>query len=117
MKIKHKHNTSSRKINTRDKNKTSEGFEVLKGPPKWGVVRDRVDRGTESDTVTGVRWASDGRMVEGLFTLTTLAACSIRAVLISPHISCGHDAVARARKTDRGLFDPEIRPFISMCYI
>ena len=39
---------------------------------------------------------------------------SIRASLLSPHISCGHDAVARARKTDRGLFDPEIRPFISM---
>ena len=37
---------------------------------------------------------------------------SIRAMLMPPHISCGHDAVARARKTDRGLFDPEIRPFI-----
>ena len=44
-------------------------------------------------------------------------ACSIRAVLMSPHISCEHDAVARARITDWGLFDPEIRPFISMRYI
>ena len=41
---------------------------------------------------------------------------SIRAELMSPHISCRHDAVARARVTDRGLFDPEIRPFISMRY-
>ena len=77
MKLKHKHNTSSRKINTQDKNKASEGLEILKGPPEWVVVRDRVDRGTESDTVTGVRWASDGRMVEGLFTLPALVACGI----------------------------------------
>ena len=74
MKPKHKYKTSSRKINTQNKNKTSEGFEVLKGPPKWGVVHDRVDRGTESDTALGVRWASDGRMVAGLFTLSTLVA-------------------------------------------
>ena len=57
--------------------KTSEGFVVLNGPPKWGVMRNRVDRGIESDTVTGVRWASNGRMVEGLFTLPTLAAYGI----------------------------------------
>ena len=61
----------------RDKNKTSKGFEVLEGPPNWGVVRDRVDRGTESGAVLGVRWASDGRLVEGLFILPALAAYGI----------------------------------------
>ena len=52
-----------------------------------------------------------------LIRLTRKYHHSIRAVLMPPHVSCGHDAVARARKTDRGLFDPEIRPFIPMCYI
>ena len=52
-----------------------------------------------------------------LLRLTRKYHHSIRAMLMSPHISCVHDAVARARKTDRGLFDPEIRPFISMRYI
>ena len=87
MKTEHKYNISSRKINTGDKNKTSEGFKVFEGPPKWGVVRGRVDCGTESGTVLGVRWASDGHMVEGLFTLPALAAYGIwvlcREVLLS----------------------------------
>ena len=51
----------------------SEGFEVLEGPPKWGVVHDRVDRGTQSGSLLGIRWAGDGGMVEGLVTLSTLA--------------------------------------------
>ena len=76
MKV-HRKKSSSRKINTRDKNKTSEGFEVLEGPPKWGVVHDRIDRGTQSSSILGIRWAGDGRMVEGLVTLSTLATCWI----------------------------------------
>ena len=59
------------------KNKTSEGFEVRKGHPEWGVVHDQIYRETESGTISGVCWAGDGRMVEGLFTLPTLAACGV----------------------------------------
>ena len=44
-------------------------------------------------------------------------ASSIRAALMSPHISCGHDAVVQAQKTDRGLYDLEIRLFIYMRHI
>ena len=40
----------------------------------------------------------------------------IRAPLLPPHISCGHDAVARAGVTDRGLFSTKIRPSICMRY-
>ena len=54
-----------------------EGLEVLEGPPKWGVVHDRIDRGTQSSSTLGMCWAGDGRMVEGLVTLFTLAACGI----------------------------------------
>ena len=76
MKIQSK-NSSSREINTRDKNKTSEGLEVFEGPPQWGVVHDRADRGTQSSAIPGMCWAGDGRMMEGLLTLPTLAACGI----------------------------------------
>ena len=41
----------------------------------------------------------------------------MRAALMSPPISCGDDAVAWARVTDQGSFDPEIRPLISMRYL
>ena len=66
----------------------SEGFEVLKGSSQWGVVHDRVDREKQSGTISGMSWAGDGRMVEGLFTLPTLAACGIWLLIQEVLLGC-----------------------------